>query len=508
MGQTGEGAGGFGKRWVRLLGMACLTVPAWIWAASGQTACPAGTTIRGVPGGGQQDCTVVAQAPAAIVSTILSLLLDDQGAAVGPSLPDVMVPLIDRFELVASDGGGTYIWNSWGWHQPRITRHADGSVRLVYNVLNARGGDSWRLMKRQGEAGPWVLEATGDKFDDAFLLRDPVSDRAHVVTSPNSVRTVYSSPDFVPAMIPGVWPFSSNAARQYSGAGIGQDGTLCYKAYDEGVSVIENANTLISYICGRLNAAGSWKWNAKVDQYIGQRYAYDYLFPGVQAGIDGFVATAQRDVHKIAAGWPSAVDNYVFDGVRLYRTGYASNAGWSQSEIVPASPSLATAPVAPVQRQYDAFVDSGNRMHVITFREHPADARVRGFYITVSDMSGTVILNRKLNVPEYGFVRLFESSNGRLWLMWAGGDTNATQLFLYPVTVSLSPVFDLLLSGYTDLSAVVAPYRLQANMFFAVPRGGNQKNNFIDGMVVACGTALPAACGGKDRIFYFRLRMP
>lgn len=488
--------------------MACLTVIAWMWAAGVPAACPTGTAIRGAPGGGQQDCTVVAQAPASLISTILSLLLDDDDAVVGQSLPDVTVPVIDRFELVASDGGGTYIWNSWGLHQPRITRHSDGSVRLIYNVLNAGSGDSWRLMKKQEESGAWALETTGDKFDDAFLLRDPVNDRAHVITSPNSVRTVYSSPDFVPVTIPGAWPFSSNAARQYSGAGMGQDGTLCFKGYDEGISVIENANTLVSYTCGRMNTSRSWIWNAKVDHYIGQRYAYDYVFPGVQAGFDGFVATAQRDVHKIAAGWPSAVDNYVFDGIRLYRTGYSSDTGWSQAEIVPAFPASAVAPVVPVQRQYDAYIDSGNRVHVISFREHPDDARVRGFYITVSDMNGTVVLNRKLNVPEYGFVRLFESANGRLWLMWAGGDANATQLFLYPVSVALSPAFDLQLSGYTDLSATVAPYRLQANMFLAVPRGGNQKNNFIDGMMVACGTAFPAACGGRDRIFYFRLRLP
>ncbi len=459
------------------------------------------------------DLTLWASLSPALLAAILSLLLDDSGGATVPNLPPMLppvtTPVIDKFEVVASDGGGTYIWNAWGLHQPRITRHADGSVRLIYNVLNAGGGDSWRLMKKQVEAGTWALEASGDKFDDAFLLRDPVSDRAHVITSPNSVRTVYSSPAFAPVVLPGEWPFSSNASRQYSGAGIGADGTLCFKGYEEEPTFpIENLNTRVGYLCGKMSLAGTWVWNAKVNRDIGPRYAYDYVFPGAQADFNGFLATAQRDVHKIAAGWPNSADDYIFDGVRFYKTGYASDASWLQSEIVPAYPPSNTATAAPVQRQYDAYVDSQNRVTVLTFREDPANASVRGFYVTVSDTNGNVLLNKKWNVPTYGFVRLFESANNKLWLLWSNSDASATQIFLYPVTVAISPAFDLQISSYTDLSAAAAPYRMRANVFLTVPRGGNHKNNFIDGLMVACGTPYPSACSGQDKMLYFRIRLP
>jgi hypothetical protein len=460
------------------------------------------------------DLTLPATLSAGIIAAILSLLLDDSDVATVPfaqvpALPAVTVAAIDKFEVVASDGDGTYIWNSWGWHQPRITHHADGSVRLIYNVLNAGGGDSWRLMKKQGETGAWAMEATGDKFDDAFLLRDPVSDRAHLITSPNSVRTVYSSPSFAPVVLPGAWPFSSNESRQYSGAGIGADGTLCFKGYEEeATSPVENLTTRVGYLCGKMSPAGTWTWHAKVNRDIGLRYAYDYVFPGVPAGFNGFVATAQRNSHKIASGWPNALDDYVFDGVRLYKTGYTSDASWRQSEIVPAYPPSATATAAPVQRQYDAYVDSQNRVTVLSFREDPADASVRGFYVTVSDMNGNVLLNKKWNVPTYGNVRLFESANNKLWLLWSNSDGRATQIFLYPVTVVMAPAFDLQISAYTDLSSAAAPYRMRANVFLAVPRGGNQKNNFVDGLMVACGTTYPAACSGQDKILYFRIRLP
>ena len=459
------------------------------------------------------DLTLTASLSAGLIAAILSLLLDDTEATavpnLPPGLPPVTSPAIDQFEVVAGDGDGTYIWNSWGLHQTRITRHADGAVRLIYNVLDAGGGDAWRLMKKQGEAGAWSLEATGDKFDDAFLLRDPVSDRAHVITSPNSVRTVYSSPTFAPVVLPGAWPFSSNASRQYSGAGIGADGTLCFKGYEEAAtSPVENLTTRVGYLCGKMSPAGTWTWNAKVEREIGPRYAYDYVFPGVQGGFNGFLATAQRDVHKIAAGWPNSLDNYIFDGVRFYKTGYASSADWLQSEIVPQNPPSMTATVAPIQRQYDAYVDSQNRVTVISFREDPADATVRGFYVTVADMNGNVLLNKKWNLPTYGYVRLFESANNKLWLLWSNSDASATQIFLYPVTVAMAPAFDLQIEAYTDLSSAAAPYRMRANVFLTVPRGGNQKNNFVDGLMVACGTSYPAACSGQDKILYFRIRLP
>jgi hypothetical protein len=544
---------------------------------------------------------VVIPAPASIV---------DPGAGAVPNLPTVPSPSLDKFELVASDGGGTYIWNSWGLHQTRITRHADGSVRLIYNTLNVNGGDAWRLMKKQGDTGAWTLEASADKFDDAFLLRDPVTDKAHVIsTTPYSARTVYSSPAFAPVAMPGIWYYSPNDARQYSGAGIGADGTLCFKNYreispaaasafllfEDGVQLlppyathanirtygagryshwgnsihfsasdnsnprtngrlytyvvdgdphapqtvldvssaysdggyawivdkdfgaagdsnaegyVENANTNTEYICGKMSGSGAWTWESKTTRNTGSRYAYDYVFPGAQNGFNGFLATTQRDLHKIAAGWTNAADNYIFDGVRFYKTGYASSADWLQSEIIPALPASSTATLAPTQRQYDAYIDSQNHVIVNSFREDPADATVRGFYVTVSDMNGNVLLNKKWNLPTYGNVRMFESAGNKLWLLWTNSDAVMTKIHLYPVTVSTSPASDLQISGYTDLSSAAMPYQIRANVFLTVPRGGNQMNNFIDGMMVACGSTYPGECTGQDKLFYFRIRLP
>lgn len=447
-------------------------------------------------------------APDVWCASILSPVLGRRVVPLVINLPVVSTPSMDRFEPVAADGDGTYIWNSWGLHQTRITRHADGSVRVIYNVLNAAEGDSWRLMRRLEADGIWREEASAEKFDDAFLLRDPVTDGAHVLASPASVRTIYSSPAFAPLALPGDWHVLDRTTRQYSGAGIGPDGTVCFKNYQEIATPIENAETRVRYLCGVAARDGVWSWQPRVDRAIGPRYAYDYLFPGELPGVGGFLAVAQRDVHRIAAGWLSAADDYVFDGVRVYKTGYASHGDWLQKEIVPALPPAEGGPIAPVQRQVDAYVDSGNRVIVNYFKNDPDDPSARGLYVVVSDTSGNILMRKKWNLPPYGHVRFFESDNNKYWLLWTGNDPSATRLHLYAVTLTTQPALDLQLGTYTDFTNVAAPQRAQENVFLAVPRGGNQRSNFIDGMMVACGTPYPAACSGRDRIFYFRIRLP
>ena len=189
---------------------------------------------------------------------------------------------VERIETIASDGAlgdDGRISNGWGGHQPRITRHADGTVRIVYLRRDANGRTAWRLMKRPPTGG-WAQEAAGATAAEVSLLREPTTDAAIVVAWPGSVPTVHVSPSFSGSVVPGTWQTLPNQAHNYSGIGIGSDGTLCMKVhYDRNIKGKYTVDTETQYVCGR-RKDGAWSWHPQVKQYIGLRHAYDYILPG------------------------------------------------------------------------------------------------------------------------------------------------------------------------------------------------------------------------------------
>ncbi|HEX8438017.1 hypothetical protein [Archangium sp.] len=437
------------------------------------------------------------------------------------SVSPIGASFVERFEAIATDGNaGDQIYNHWGGNQPRITRHADGTIRVLY--LKTSGGlVNWRLMKRAPATASWTEEATGTSTDDVVLVRDPVSDLAHVVAYWQSVPTVYSSPTFTPGTtIPGSWQELPPTSRHYSAVGIGADGTLCYKASRELPTPVPTSNTQTQYICGRHDGLSTWTWEAQQTMSIGLRYAYDYMFPGASGDANRLVATAQSDLYKTAAGYPNSANNYIFNGIRLYSTGAGDTASWSQSELVvpySAPPSTTSVPTA---RQKDGFIDSAGRVFSTYFVEPSAGASTpaRGHYTVMADSAGNVLFGtRWASVPTFGGTRIFEDGKNRLWLLWTGQGSLFTYVYLYPIIEDpVTHVFSL--GAMTDLSTAFWPYSINGMPMLAVPRGGQLIDNVVDATFAASDTVYvsgsplgPEYPNGKadhQRIFYFRIHLP
>lgn len=431
----------------------------------------------------------------------------------------VTAPYIERVEPIASNGnGGAGITNHWGGHQSRITHHRDGTVRVLYLINNPSGGLYWSVMRRSaGATASWTQEASGTSYDDVVLLRDPVSDRAHVVAWPNSVPTVYTSPSYTQSAIPGSWQILGPGSRHYTGAGIGPDGTVCLKVSVELTTSVPTSNTNTVYRCGKHNAStGAWAWNPQTTKWIGLRHAYDYVFPGGFGVAGEMVATSQSDLYKTAAGLPNLSFPYAFNGVRFYATGASSTTGWKQANSVNGIAAPTSTTVAPTARQLDSFIDGANRVWNTYYVNDPQNIVPRGLYLSVTSSSGAVLYQRKLPVPVYGYARLFEDAKGRRWLLWMNQGSQSTQTVLYRVNVSGTTSLSVSLGSAVDLTNALKPYSLQGAPMLALPRGGQSVGNVVDASFAACegtyvtGQALKCSPSGtgQQRIVHFRIRLP
>ena len=434
----------------------------------------------------------------------------------------VTTPYVERFEQVAHDGNDTNVSNHWGGHQPRVTVHNDGSVRLLY-LQPATNGYTWRVMKRSAAATPdWIQEASGFSTDDAMMVRDPNTDGVYVVAWPNSVPTVYALPTGTSTVIPGIWQNLTWNSRHYSGTGIGPDGTLCLKTSVELATTTQTNNTETVYECGKFNAASrSWSWNPQVTQWIGLRHAYDLLFPGGFGNNAQLVATAQYDLYKDAAGCPycNTANTYVFNGVRFYTTGVANASSWFQADTVVPYPIPSGATTAPFVRPFDTYVDTNHRVWTGYVVSNPENGTSPGIYLVVSDLSANILYKAQLTaLPQYtsGRFRIFQDSKGRFWLLYTNQGSQATQVFLYPVTVSGTTSLYVQVGAKTDLSNAFVPYSILGTMLLAVPRGGQAIGNSVNAEMVACdgtyvsGQSLNCSPNGSNlqRIFHVRIRLP
>ncbi len=428
-------------------------------------------------------------------------------------------PTLGSFELVADDGNaGKPISNDWGRNQPRVTRHNDGTLRVLYLPYTTDGKVHWTLMKRPAGATTWQAEETGVSTDDVVLLRDPQTDLAYVIAFPDSAPTAYASPGFAPSAIGSGWQVFSG--RHYGGVGIGSDGRVCLKASLESDTV----HTQTHYICGKYDGISAWSWGSKVTRAIGERHAYDYLFPGGYGDLSRLIASSQSDVLKSATIYKDlgGID-YVFNGARQYQTGIASasDAEWSENELFgPYSPMAvppppAPPPSAPLARQLDSFIDSRGRMFSSYFVDSSSAAR--GFYLAVTNAHKDALYDaRWTQLPAYGEVRIFEDGSHRLWLLWTAS-VNKGNFILYPIVENATTHAFSLGTG-TDLSADLQQNWLVSTQL-AVPRGGQvlDDKKQVDGILVACpnpykvpntGNVCDPDNTGKQRIFHFTIKLP
>lgn len=446
------------------------------------------------------------------------------------------VPYIQAIEAVASDAsipGRSYIHNSWGQHQPRITQHTDGSTRILYLSTDAERNVIWRLMLRK-PTGAWSLEATGTSNDDVMLIRDPLTDKAHVLAWPAGIPTITTFPDAIPNVIPGSWGVYPPTARHYAALGVASDGTTCLKASKELYREQSTLRTSVEYECGTYSSATkAWNWSPFVSHYVGPRFTYDYIFPAPQGLSRAIYGMATSDLYKEVTEVPdldTAYGNYVFNGIRAYSMSIDSDRVWSNRDIriarnAPKEKALDTKVSAPAMRLQDALIDSQGRSFSAFFVDDSSAPGVRGLFLAVSDRSGALVFESKLKLPNYGYVRLYEDAKNRMWLLWCATGSQASQFYLYPIIESAKPpssgspaAFEL--GKYTDLSASFSSYVLYDNLYLAVPRGGNDRSQYLDVIFNACssqyvkgtafdGTQCYGADGaGRQRVFYMRIALP
>jgi hypothetical protein len=436
----------------------------------------------------------------------------------------VTTPVIETVQQIANDGysGTTYISNNWGGHQVRVTHHNDGTVRVLYLTRSTDPVSTlaWHVMKQASGTTTWTEEMTGVSTGDVNLLRDPGSDTALVVAFPNSVPTVYAGSTSAATVIPGPWQNVLAKNRHYSAAGIGSDGTLCFKTSVESTTAVPTSDTATHYICGKYSTATGWAWNAKQVQQIGKRYAYDYLFPN-GFGDGRLTAIAQSDLSKDAAGYPALpASTYIFHGFRNYSVD-TNGQNWTQQDLLGNLPGSATETnysALPQARIYDSFIDSANRVFS-TYLYDPGNGVTRYFVTVVSDSQGQII--QTLTGPavaSFGTVRIFEDGSHRLWYLWSAQSNRQTNVYLYPITRNASgSTYSIGATPY-NLSAAVFPYSLYGSVYLAMPRGGQSVGNSIDAFFPACDAFYPgnnqvmtASCltgENAERIVYFRLRLP
>lgn len=467
------------------------------------------------------------RAMTAVQSLVAVALVAVASVAIAQADAAVTTVSVDRFEAVAtgaSTGIAATIPNIWGGHQPRITRHADGTTRIVYITADATAVMTWHLMRR-APTGGWSEEASGPSTDDVGLLRDPRDDRAYVVAWPNSVPTVYTGPDFKPAPIPGSWQVLPSKYRQYGNVGVGTDGTVCIKASREINVAPVTSQDKTEYSCGKYDATTKvWTWGPLISHYIGLRHVYDYLFPNPKGAAPGLYGASRRDLYKTASNVPlldPALAPYVYNGTRVYKSGLYEDSAWVQADAVQQIYAPVGATRAPMAKLTDAYMDSKGRMFLTYHKEDPLDSTVYGTYLTVTDVAGNVLYSAKWPpiVELYGSARIFEDGKNRLWLMWSNRGNRTTEVRVYPITETAAPL-KFSVSTYTDISKATYPYAMDGTLFIAAPRGGSAPGVYVDVMMNACTTTFTtgivydnSACYGTDnnglgRVMYMRVRLP
>jgi chitodextrinase len=402
----------------------------------------------------------------------------------------VTAPYVERVETVATDGyyGGGGSGNDWGGHQVRQAVLTDGTEYLLY----VRGGGAgstirnWRLMKRTPTTGVWSESATGLTTTEAMLVRTP-DDRVHVVSLPGDKFTIASSPNFTPVTVPGAWPNQSGA---YQGVGISSTGDILLRNQYDPCTPDCSYDMDLLYASAKWNGT-SWDWNPLVRKNdTGSRYSYDYILPN-KFNPGEFLSMQLRNAKTGSYGITTITDNFIWDGIRILRSGMTSASSYTISDVMPTITKEGDTTASWMSRE-DAFVDSRGRLFTIHRVTDPNGRVPSGQYLTVKDGNLNTIYQGLLS-DQNGNATVFEDGKGRMWVYRmqsapSGGNPLArlhrlNDNFTLGTTWTISTAF----AG----KPYAGPLRL------AVPRGGNVIGDTLHGMYPYNGT-----------IYAFKIRLP
>jgi hypothetical protein len=407
-----------------------------------------------------------------------------------PPFAQVSIGFVASNVLAYPNPAGS-IGTNWGWHQSRIVRDSSGQVSLVYLVNPTvtsplPTSSTWRLMSCCTSSG-WYEVTHGTTLDDVYLLVDPVTQRKTVIAYPQGVPVAYPQGNGYQATVidTGTWPVTSgySGPRQYGGAGIGSDGTMCVKASHEFGTTYGTTDT--DLICGKYDSTGKLTWGGHSEKPQGDRAAYDYIYPGGTGGAPEVMATSQRDV-CILDSQNKCTNNYSFNGVDKWDAGISGTTitSFSASTFYPPSSNA-----YDTRRQLDSLVMS-NSLVLSVVQIKLQGQQNSTFQLKVLDPSTNQFTDTNLPLPTWGFVRLMEPYPGSLYLLWTGRGSSTSEARIYALTKDTSNgVRYVLDSNYQDVSSQIFPsgQMIQDNVYVTAARGGSlASRNIVDGYYLTC----------------------
>jgi hypothetical protein len=411
-------------------------------------------------------------------------------------------------DVLGTDTTMGVVSTNWGWNQSRIVRDNNGKVYLVYLVKptsTTATSSLWRLMSCCSPG--WYKVAEGNTIDDVHLLMDPATQYTTIISYPNGVPVVSSSSNgFTQPQVvdksPGGWPVVAKykTPREYGGAGIGKDGTMCVKASREPT---DTYHTYTDMICGKYDATGNVAWGARQEWYIGDRHAYDYLFPGGPGGMGSVVATSQRDVCVLNS---QGTCTYSFNGVQEWDAVLSGTAlgNYSSTVLFPT-----TASASDTVRQVDSLVTT-NSLLMSVAQIQPGGTGNSTLQLRVMDLSTKQVTVSKLpsNITA-GWVRLMEPHSGVFYLLWTNLGPTQSQAYLYAVKKNATTgVYEVDTSTYQDIGPTIYHLNrmIQGPVYISAPRGGTlASRNVVDAFFLTCGAV---SCGQDEAesLYHFTMK--
>lgn len=377
------------------------------------------------------------------VSPIVHHMLADLGAVASVTVPAPGTPANEVITTTGSYGLGSAGSNDWGGHQPKLARMGDGTLFKIwfdgsYNLDLSRSATGGTFGSAWTVVDTIAMTAREAKDKDAHLLRNPVTDQVHLISSDNSgavsayrIRTYANSATKTlvnDVMVPNRWTggsaaasvgwFSQTQTPNYSAASIGDDGVIVLvSSLSTGLldgSATSEMDAIKRWQLMRWNG-GTWTFSPIYSQRLSQlansgtllgsgrdsggpRLNYDRIWvspPGHEGYIVGICGmdvkfkdwSATRNPNYSAA-WANTIADATYFGSGRYAEMWM----WKVPLSNPASMSI----YALAMPQYRTTDLPGS----------PPSAAYGGFIIQ----------------------DVFLDSSGRIWIAVNEGDTNTTQL--------------------------------------------------------------------------------
>lgn len=466
--------------------------------------------------------------------------------------PVVKRPTLEILEEVAVDGvqylqSKSSLHNTWGNNQSRITRHADGTVRLAYltRPIEERRVP-YKVMKRSPWTGTWSIETTGETSENLHLIRHPVNDAAVVMEWPffqpykNRRPYIRMSPQWISneVSVRGLQGVTSSTARR-DGLGISEGGTLCFVLSYSNGSTLEKPAYSLEYACGTLaKGDNSWVWGEYFRRNIGYSYAYPFVFSGAGGVERKLLIAAMHNESARNLGYISVPPGtFIRDGFKVFVTDPYDASAWNETYALRQYPLIANADRVPQRIPSDHLIDSRGRLlsiHRDSGQGTGVNPSAAGHYLTVTSITGAELSQTKLNLSTvnvsgrplggYGSLKLVEDDRHRLWIVYRDLGVRYSEIGIYRLEEKPGLVFRLV--DYTSFKDDFYPYPIEM-IRIASPRSGNALDNGVDGIAYGCrNTYSPNAlysygsdstneCYSIDgkpdanqRVFYFRIRLP